>query len=356
MLTFQIEEKSFLFNFPAGTSRGILTEKKSWFVSVSSNALPFSGLGECSVISGLTPEYINDSDYNKRIQKATDYLSFFELNDLFHQFENEFVSLEIEGFFNSNPSIRFGFETAFLDLKNQKQGIYFFNDFSLGQRMIPINGLIWMGNEKFMKKQIEDKLNRGFSTLKMKVGSIDFDTELSIIKSIRSTFSEKEITLRVDANGAFSQDEAEDKLTRLSEFSIHSIEQPLSPGNLGFMKELCQRNIIAIALDEELIGISEKKQKQRLLQYVSPQYIILKPSLHGGIKGSREWIELAEEQSIKWWVTSALESNIGLSAICQFTAEFNNSMPQGLGTGSLYSNNIDKGLNVKNGFIFRDFN
>jgi L-alanine-DL-glutamate epimerase-like enolase superfamily enzyme len=356
MLTFQIEEKSFLFNFPAGTSRGILTKKKSWFVSVSSNALPFAGLGECSIISGLSPEYINDFDYYKRIQKAIDYLSLFELNDLFHQFENEFDSREIEVFFNSNPSIRFGFETAFLDLKNQQQGIYFLNDFSHGQRKIPINGLIWMGDEKFMKKQIEEKLNRGFSTLKMKVGSIDFNTELNLIKSIRSSFSDKEITLRVDANGAFSHEDVEDKLIRLSEYSLHSIEQPLSPGNLGYMKELCQKNIIAIALDEELIGITEKDQKQRLLQYVCPQYIILKPSLHGGIKGTREWIGLAEEQSIKWWITSALESNVGLSAICQFTVEFNNSMPQGLGTGSLYSNNIDKGLRVEKGFIFHDFN
>jgi L-alanine-DL-glutamate epimerase-like enolase superfamily enzyme len=186
----------------------------------------------------------------------------------------------------------------------------------------------------------------------MKVGSIDFETELAILKSIRDTFSEKEITLRVDANGAFRKDDAENKLLRLSEYFLHSIEQPLKPGQLEKTKELCQKNIISIALDEELIGVTDKNEKQKLLRYLNPQYIILKPSLHGGIKGVREWIDLAEKQSIKWWITSALESNVGLSAICQLTSEYTNDLPQGLGTGSLYSNNIDKGLIVENGFIY----
>jgi L-alanine-DL-glutamate epimerase-like enolase superfamily enzyme len=352
MLSFQIEEQTFFFTFPAGTSRGVLTEKKSWFINISDKNLQFAGMGECSVIEGLTPEFTSDKEYLNLVYKAINYIKNCSLDDLFFQFENKFQNQEIEDFFCANPSIRFGFETAILDLKNQKQGVYFLNDFSFGKRKIPINGLIWMGDEKFMKNQIEEKLKHGFSTLKMKVGSIDFDTELALLKSIRDTFSEKEITLRVDANGAFRNDDAENKLLRLSAYFLHSIEQPLKPGQLEKTKELCQRKIISIALDEELIGVTDKNEKQKLLQYVSPQYIILKPSLHGGIKGVREWIELAEKQSIKWWITSALESNVGLSAICQFTSEYTNDLPQGLGTGSLYSNNIDKGLIVENGFIY----
>lgn len=352
MLSFEIEEFTFYFNFPAGTSRGILTTKTSWIISIYQSNYELPGVGECSVIEGLSPDYISHKDYVNRIHQAISYIENYSLIDLIFQFENSFYLDEIEDFFGANPSIRFGFEMAVLNLKIQKIGTYFENDFSIGKKKIPINGLIWMGDEKFMQKQLEEKLKNGFSTLKMKVGSIDFDTELALLKSIRNVFSKNEITLRVDANGAFSPENVEEKLLKLSELDIHSIEQPLKPGLLDKTKVLCQKNIVPIALDEELIGVIEKMVKQNLLQSLHPQIIILKPSLHGGIKGVKEWIELAEMEGIQWWMTSALESNIGLSAICQFTAEFKNDLPQGLGTGSLYSNNIDKGLIVEDGYIY----
>ena len=352
MLSFEVEERAFQFNFPAGTSRGILTTKKSWFLTVSSDELKRNGVGECSVIEGLTPEFISDFHYHNLIFQAIKLVESCSLEDLVFQFENKFISEETEVFFSLNPSVRFGFETALLDLRNQKNGIYFENNFSLGLKKIPINGLVWMGDEVFMKKQIEEKLANGFSTLKMKVGSIDFETEVELLQSIRSTFSEKEITLRVDANGAFTTENVEGKLDRLAQFSIHSIEQPLKPGLTEDTKNLCRKNIIPIALDEELIGVFDSELKRKLLQEIKPQFVILKPSLHGGIKGVREWISLANNLGIDWWMTSALESNIGLSAICQLTAEYNNDLPQGLGTGSLYSNNIERGLKVEKGFIY----
>jgi L-alanine-DL-glutamate epimerase-like enolase superfamily enzyme len=352
MLLFQIEERIFQFNFSAGTSRGILTQKKSWFISISMKGLRFSGLGECSVIEGLTPEFISETNYYSLILQAIKYIETFELEELIYQFNTRFNNSEIEVFFSANSSIRFGFETALLDLKNQKNGVYFENSFSKGQKKLPINGLIWMGNEAFMKKQIEEKLAQGFTTLKMKVGSIDYYTELKLLKSIRSSFSEKEIALRVDANGAFSPENVEDKLQQLAQLAIHSIEQPLKPGLIEQTKKLCAKNIVPIALDEELIGSNNFELKRKLLEEIQPQFIILKPSLHGGIKGVREWISIANLRGIQWWMTSALESNVGLSAICQLTAEYTNNLPQGLGTGSLYINNIEKGLKVQKGYIF----
>lgn len=352
MLSFEVEERVFKFNFPAGTSRGILTTKKSWLIKVSSFDLIHKGTGECSVIEGLTPEFVSEVQYLQLINQAIKFLELENVQKVIFQFENKFNSEEIETFFNANPSIRFGFETALLDLKNQKNGIYFENNFSLGQKKIPINGLIWMGDEFFMKKQIEEKLANGFSTLKMKVGSIDFETEIKLLKSIRHSFSEKEITLRVDANGAFTPQNVEGKLHRFLELAIHSIEQPLKPGLIDKTKKLCVKNIVPIALDEELIGNFNFESKRNLLQEINPQFIILKPSLHGGIKGVREWISIARDLKVSWWMTSALESNVGLSAICQLTAEYKNELPQGLGTGSLYTNNIEKGLKVENGFIY----
>jgi L-alanine-DL-glutamate epimerase-like enolase superfamily enzyme len=352
MLSFEVEEYTFQFNFPAGTSRGVLTTKKSWFISVSEIGYPVKGIGECSVIQGLTPDFISEKQYQNLLFQAIQFIENSSLTDLIFQFENKFHIEEVESFFSKNTSIRFGFETALLDLKNQKNGIYFENEFSLGLTKIPINGLIWMGDETFMKKQIEEKLLNGFSTLKMKVGSIDFETEIQLLKSIRTSFSENEVTLRVDANGAFTPENVLGKLQRLAELSIHSIEQPLKPGLIQYTKELCAKKIIPIALDEELIGVFDYESKRKLLQEINPQFIILKPSLHGGIKGIREWISIACALNIEWWMTSALESNIGLSAICQLTAEYKNELPQGLGTGSLYVNNIEKGLKVKKGFIF----
>jgi L-alanine-DL-glutamate epimerase-like enolase superfamily enzyme len=353
MLTFRLEKRVFNFKFPAGTSRGVLQLKKSWFVYLSHSHLNQMGVGECSIIEGLSPDYFSEQEYLKKLEYILTKLSVFNIEELSHQFNFSFYDPELENFFSLNPSIRFGFETAVLDFLNGGNGVYFNNDFSNGTKKIPINGLVWMGDEKFMKKQIEDRLKSGFTTIKLKVGAIDFNTELGLLKFIRSKYNSKIITLRVDANGAFDEKDVYEKLTELKKMDIHSIEQPIQPGNFQLMKDLCSKNIIPIALDEELIGICSLKDKEEFLQFLRPQYIILKPSLHGGIKGVREWIMVANELKIDWWMTSALESNVGLSAICQFTAEFENQLPQGLGTGSLYENNVESKLHVNNGFIYQ---
>ena len=249
------------------------------------------------------------------------------------------------------PSIQFGIEMAFKSLENENEFELFPSAFTKGEEAIAINGLIWMGEKDFMKSQIEDKLKSGFNCIKMKIGAIDFDTEIELLKYIRSQYSAEEIELRVDANGAFDPKNALEKLKRLSELELHSIEQPIKQGNWEKMARLCAETPLPIALDEELIGVFEVTKKKKLLQTIQPQYLIFKPSLIGGFKGTQQWIDLAETNTIGWWNTSALESNIGLNAISQFTYEKNVTMPQGLGTGSLYTNNIESPLEVKDGKI-----
>jgi L-alanine-DL-glutamate epimerase-like enolase superfamily enzyme len=228
------------------------------------------------------------------------------------------------------------------------------SDFTKGKDSIPINGLIWMGDPVFMKQQIKDKLASGFSCIKLKIGAIDFDNELELIKSIRNEFDAKTIEIRVDANGAFKPNEALEKLKRLSDYNLHSIEQPIRQGQVGDMAQLCSETPLPIALDEELIGVFSVTEKQFLLQTIKPQYIILKPTLVGGFKGSQEWIALAESNQIGWWVTSALESNIGLNAIAQWTYTLESQLPQGLGTGGLFTNNIQSPLVVDSGQLVYD--
>jgi len=326
-------KQSFQFKKPSGTSRGVLTEKHSWFIEVWNESNPnIIGVGECSVIPGLSPDFLHDSQYEAELSALCEDLSR-DLSDF--------------------PSIQFGLETALLNLKNGGKGIIFDNAFSKGKQQIPINGLIWMGTEDFMREQIEEKIAAGFSTIKLKIGAIDFETEVKLLDSIRNRFDADKITLRVDANGAFSPGEALEKLEILSQLEIHSIEQPIKAGQWAEMAELCSATPLPIALDEELIGINRLEEKTKLLDKINPQYIILKPSLHGGIKGCREWISLSEERTIPWWITSALESNVGLDAICQFTAEYKNNLPQGLGTGSLYVENTPTALTVEKGMIFR---
>ncbi len=328
----RFEKKTFTFKRPSGTSRGILTEKHAWFLTIWRIDEPWiMGTGECSVIPGLSPDFTDFESYERQLESVCDDLT----QDL-----------------TEWPSIQFGLETAMRDLERGGNRIIFDNAFSHGERKIPINGLIWMGDEDFMLEQIEEKLEQGFRTLKMKIGAIDFDSEIKLLTGIRQRYSPEEITLRVDANGAFSPEEAPDRLKQLADLSIHSIEQPIKPGQWNAMAELCENAPIDIALDEELIGIYARAKKIELLDTIRPPYIILKPSLHGAISGCQEWIELAEERNIRWWMTSALESNVGLNAICQFAGEYENDLPQGLGTGSLYTNNIASDLKVANGFIF----
>ena len=329
---------TFFFKNPSGTSRGVLVEKHSWFIElVNEHNSATIGVGECSIISGLSPDFIDFESYESKLKEVCDSPDYFLSN----------LSL-----LNDFPSILFGLETAFLDYKNGGKGIVFNNSFSTGERRIPINGLIWMGDENFMLQQIEQKLSEGYSCLKMKIGAIDFTTEIKLIEGIRKRFTSSEITLRVDANGAFSPSEALAKLEILSDYGIHSIEQPIQQGQWIEMKRLCKETKLPIALDEELIGVTDNYKKRELLEEIQPQFIILKPSLHGGIKGCKEWIELADSFSIPWWITSALESNIGLSAIAQFTGEYTNLLPQGLGTGSLYTNNVTSNLRIEKGELY----
>lgn len=333
------EKKIFEFKRPSGTSRGVLTEKKAWFITVWNQESPeIKGVGECSIIPGLSPDYENDEFYEKVIKSVVKDVDSFSLN-----------IEELKEF----PSIFFGLEMALLDLQNGGKGVFYNTEFTKGNQSLPINGLIWMGEEEFMKSQIEEKLEAGFSCIKMKIGAIDFEKELEILAGIRKQVSAEEITLRVDANGAFTPEDAPGKLKRLAKFELHSIEQPIKQGQIEEMQTLCAKNILPIALDEELIGIHDYEDKKQLLDDIQPQYIILKPSLIGGFKGTKEWIDLAEERNIPWWITSALESNVGLDAIAQFTSTYEITLPQGLGTGALYTNNTPSLLRVENGELHR---
>jgi o-succinylbenzoate synthase len=252
------------------------------------------------------------------------------------------------------PSIQMGLETAFLSLTSKDSYCLFPSKFTKSKDRLPINGLIWMGDHTFMLKQLEQKLAAGFDCIKMKVGALDFDQELALLKTIRERFSKDEIVLRVDANGAFSPEEASSKLDALAAFDIHSIEQPIKQHQWENMAHICSNSPIPIALDEELIGIYHRQDIKQMLEIINPQYIILKPSLLGGLKQSNMFIEEAENYNIGWWVTSALESNIGLNTIAQWVFTLNSSMPQGLGTGQLFHNNITSPLIIKNANLYYD--
>ena len=324
------------FKKPSGTSRGVLTQKETWFLIFEHNGK--SGIGECGILRGLS---IDDKpNYEDKLKWVCNNI---------HLGETALWEALIEF-----PSIQFGVEMAFQSLASENPFLLFPSDFTLGQKSIPINGLIWMESESNMKQQIEEKLQQGFSCIKLKIGAIDFDKELQLLHYIRQNFTPKEIEIRVDANGAFSEIDASVKLDKLSEFQLHSIEQPIAKNNTDTMAVLCKTSKIDIALDEELIGVFSYQEKEDLLLKVQPQYIILKPSFIGGFRGTNEWIAIAEKHNIKWWITSALESNIGLNAIAQFTFLKQNVMPQGLGTGGLFTNNFDCPLEVINGQLFYD--
>lgn len=321
------------FKQASGTSRGVLKTKATYFLILKSNKK--EGIGECGLFRGLS---IDDRpDYEDKLKWVCENInldSAYLLNELI-----EF------------PSIQFGLEMALKSLKSQDNFKLFPSNFTQSEDSILINGLIWMGSEAFMKQQIKEKIEAGFKCIKMKIGAIDFQQEINLIKSIRNEFTTEDIELRVDANGAFSPLEALEKLKILSDLDLHSIEQPIKQGQIEDMATLCEKTPLPIALDEELIGVFSVTKKQELLQTINPQYIILKPSLIGGFKGSDEWIDFAEKQNIGWWITSALESNIGLNAIAQYTYKKQSVLPQGLGTGSLFINNFDSPLQVKNGTL-----
>jgi len=331
-------QKTLTFKRPAQTSRGILNEKYSWFIVLNNSQN--EGWGECSVIPYLSPDFSSTQEYTKKISCVVEQLNSGELT-----LDNAYEKLKDE------PSILFGVESAFLDLKHGGKRMYFDNSFSRGQKDIPINGLIWMGDKEFVYKQIDQKIDEGFSTIKLKIGQSDFEDNFSTLRYLRWRYSKEELTIRVDANGAFETLVAIRSLQQLIKLDIHSIEQPLAAGQHKWMRRLCEINAVPIALDEELIGVYDKAKKEELLALIRPQFIVLKPSLHGGISGTIEWIELAQKMNIGWWITSALESNIGLKTLCDFTANYNNVLPQGLGTGQLYVSNFDTSLRIKNGWI-----
>lgn len=317
------------FKQPAGTSRGVYREHRVWYVVLRNNEDPTHiGVGECAPLPGLSCDYDN---------------SYVETLNHFCQMLEERQMLESE-LLRRHPSILFGLETA-LQQYRQRSWQLLESPFSRGEEGIPINGLIWMGSFEQMRRQADNLLQRGFRCIKLKIGAIGFEQELELLEFIRK--NHPTITLRVDANGAFALGEVEVKLQRLATLDIHSIEQPIQASQCEEMARLCDTTPLPIALDEELIGICYPEEKKRLLERIQPQYIILKPSLHGGISGCNEWITLATELGIGWWITSALESNIGLNSIAQWCATLGNSLPQGLGTGSLYQNNIPLPLDIR---------
>ncbi|NRT14630.1 o-succinylbenzoate synthase [Flavobacterium sp. 28A] len=322
------------FKRPSGTSRGVLTQKETWFIVLEKDGK--KGIGECGILRGLS---IDDRpDYESKLQ--------WTCNNI-HLGENQLWEALIEF-----PSIQFGVEMAFQSLLSENPFLLFPSPFTEGSKSIPINGLVWMGEPLFMKQQIEEKLAQGFHCIKLKIGAIDFDKELKLLSYIRENFTAEEVEIRVDANGAFDINKALSKITQLTEFKIHSIEQPIQKNNTDSMAELCKITPLPIALDEELIGVFNYDEKEALLVKIKPQFIILKPSFIGGYKGTQEWISLAEKHDVGWWITSALESNIGLNAIAQWTYLKQNKMPQGLGTGALYTNNFDCPLLVSEGQLW----
>ena len=322
-----------IFKAPAGTSRGILLHKDTYFLKVWDESNPeVYGLGECALFKGLSRE--DTPLYESKLREMCQNIGFGKSTDL-----SEYSSLQ------------FGLETALCDLSNGGRRVVVDTPFVHGETTIPINGLVWMGSFDEMSARIEEKLSAGFTTIKLKIGAIDFESELELIRQLRGRFSSETLTIRVDANGGFTPEEALPKLNRLAAYGIHSCEQPIKPNQWAEMRKICAESPIHIALDEELIGITDPMQMFMLLREIAPQYLIIKPSLMGGFAGAQEWLKMAKMTNTGAWFTSALESNVGLNAIAQVVAKFNPLIPQGLGTGALYTNNIESPLYQKADYL-----
>jgi o-succinylbenzoate synthase len=336
MLKARYHKHTLHFRQPAGTSRGVLLHRDAYYLLIQDTEKSgITGIGECGIIPGLSLD--DRPEFEVAVQECCHFINKGQYPD--------------SNWLDLWPSIRFAIETAEKDLKTGGKRLLYDTGFTQNSQPIPINGLIWMGEADDMLRQINEKVNSGFSILKMKVGAIDFKKEVELIRSIRQQYPYSQISIRLDANGAFEPAEALKKLEILAALNIHSIEQPIKAGHPVKMAEICRHSPIPVALDEELIGITDKDEMEKLLSHIHPQYIILKPSLLGGFKKSEEWAHQAENQGAGWWITSALESNIGLNAIAQWTATLQNPLPQGLGTGSLYTNNVPSPLQVENGFL-----
>lgn len=334
MMKAHFKKHTLIFKNPSGTSRGVLLKKDSWFLILSKDRK--SGIGECSILKGLS--YDDHPDFEKTLAMLCNQITRGE------------TLLDLTPW----PAIKMGYEMALLSLKGIHSYELFPSFFTKGSKSIPINGLVWMGSYDFMKQQIDALLSKGFNCIKIKIGALDFDEELRLIAQLRKRYDAKTISIRVDANGAFLFSEALSKLQKLSAFRLHSIEQPIATKQWENMAFLCKKTPIPIALDEELIGVFSKALQIQMLDQICPQYLVFKPTLLGGFSSTLQWLSLAKEKGIDWWITSALESNIGLNAIAQFTFLKNISLPQGLGTGSLFTNNIESPLVIKKGCLWTD--
>lgn len=324
------------FKQPAGTSRGILNEKPTFFIKVFDEGDPSRfGIGECSVFPGLSPEA--DGTYGYKLIELLSNIALGKETDL-----------------SRHSSILFGLEQALRDYAGGCRHVYFPSDFTQGAGSIEINGLVWMGDFDEMMERIDEKVSLGFHCIKLKIGAIDWRKEVELLEYIRNRYSDSSLQIRVDANGAFTMDNAIPRLKRLADLGVHSIEQPIPAGMPELMGFLCKVSPVRIALDESLIGVYGLSAKEVLLEEVSPAFVILKPSLCGGFSGAEEWIRLAEDRGIGWWVTSALESNIGLNALAQWTATLNTAIPQGLGTGGLFTNNFQCPLRLESDRLHYD--
>ena len=319
---------------PAGTSRGVLYKKDTYFLKICDEQCPERfGIGECALFKGLSAED-NDGYEDK-------------LRELCHN-----ISQGVDTDLSAHSSILFGLESAILDFSNGCRRVCYDNGFATGDYHIPINGLVWMGTKDEMIARIDEKVNAGFGVIKLKIGAIDFEQELAMIRHLRTRYTDKDLTIRLDANGGFTPDNEGERLKRLSEYAIHSIEQPIKPGQWEAMAKVCEESPIPVALDEELIGITNPMMMMSLLRSIRPHYIVLKPSLMGGFSGSTDWLKMAAQFNIGGWITSALESNVGLNALAQWVAMLQPRIPQGLGTGALYSNNIDSPLEQKEDYLW----
>ena len=364
-LNYTLSKRILHFKQPAGTSRGVYMTRKIWLVTLSDGE--HQGVGECAPLPDLSCDALPDETYETKLH---------------HFCQNLCQTGELDtDALRDYPSMLFGLETALLSLSTLHSSLstlhsslftlrsalplrsaknfplLFDTPFSRGEEGIPINGLVWMGSHDEMLQRLEEKLEKGFRCVKLKIGAIDFEQELDLIRRIRDRFSFHEVELRLDANGAFQYEEALYKLELLSQYAIHSIEQPIKQGQWAYMAELCRESPLPIALDEELIGVNDPEMKAHMLRIIKPRYIILKPSLHGGMMGCREWIDAAREQGIGSWITSALESNIGLNAIAQFASAVYGphiSLPQGLGTGQLFTDNIPLPLTIRGDSLYLD--
>ena len=344
MLRLCFSRRALRFNFPARTSRGALAEHVAWYLHLADDANPTAiGYGEAAPLAGLSPDYGND--FSAAIARLCHRFNAGALATFAAADAPAFVGL-------GQPALTFALETAALDLAGGGQRQLYANAFSQGTAALPINGLVWMGDAAFMREQIQQKLAAGYSCLKLKIGGLDFATELELLAEIRKVAGPERLTLRVDANGAFAPADAPARLAQLAAFAIHSIEQPIAAGQGAAMAALCRTSPVPIALDEELIGVVEPARQAALLDEVRPAYVVLKPTLLGGHATTRRWVALAEERGIGWWITSALESNIGLNAVAQLTGEYDvQGFAQGLGTGQLYHNNVAAPLRIAGGAL-----